>query len=570
VTKYKKNEEKIETYVNSSEFEEYTGFLKETERFTNKTQFYESTPTKKSMKNIAKSQIFIPNTQKPVYSNVSEKCSEILKTLIRNLENLNPIEILNLDLEFIKDLSDNLWLIGIQNFIFREINNNNNITNKPSIVMTIKSKNKYQKCYGEFCDLVWNSLMFVNDQGDAKETQRVEFWVDKNNQKIKQKDDFTKFTIEQKSILLNKEEISNMKHIEELKKKDPLLIFNRKCIFISFYNEKIVISFTNLMNSEKYKHMRLANLFNKVNICKSCHRAYMTIDQARQKYFENLQTKSQQNAPKMHNKLATAISKFYSTRNIQTASFNSRYSSKNSEICKTLTRNSKKNLISSFSHKNSVMAKQNFADFGCAFEDYKKFDSVNPYIHINPKTKKISVPKQELELFGLKFALGHTSNLSRDYLLKKSFLTRSSYRLNKLTDLHTVGDALERKIDILNENAGTMRFSDLQKRWLMKRSTILSTPFREFTPKCCNKNSDQNTQILSSGIGTKSSQKIMNLRMLATVDDIAIINKEKAKKIEEKHIENKKYFEDRDSPDIEPKFGPLCELAESIISRNNK
>ncbi len=31
-------------------------------------------------------------------------------------------------------------------------------------------------CPGDFCDVVWNGFIFIEGEGDAKETQRVDYW----------------------------------------------------------------------------------------------------------------------------------------------------------------------------------------------------------------------------------------------------------------------------------------------------------------------------------------------------------------------------------------------------------
>ncbi len=44
------------------------------------------------------------------------------------------------------------------------------------------------------------------------------------------------------------------------------------------------MSFANiLLTLPKYRHLRLANLSKKVDVCASCYRAYSTIDQSRQR-----------------------------------------------------------------------------------------------------------------------------------------------------------------------------------------------------------------------------------------------------------------------------------------------
>ncbi len=137
-----------------------------------------------------------------------------------------------MEAEFFKDSLENLWLVGIHSMEVGET------------IAVAKPTSACKKCPGGYCEMVWNELMFINEHGDAKETQRVEFWTNSGggtsggnngNQKTG-----GKYTIEQKSLLLDREEVEAVAQeaaAAEGKacRKDPLLLNSRKCShFLSF------------------------------------------------------------------------------------------------------------------------------------------------------------------------------------------------------------------------------------------------------------------------------------------------------------------------------------------------
>ena len=91
---------------------------------------------------------------------------------------------------------------------------------------------------------------------------------------------------------------------------------------------------------------------------------------------------------------------------------------------------------------------------------------------MNKKSKRKYVLGPEVELLGLKFALGHTSNLTKQSALKKCFLTKSSVALNKLNDLHLAGDVIERKMELMNMPLPEQDFNKLKTQWLENKREV--------------------------------------------------------------------------------------------------
>ncbi len=104
-----------------------------------------------------------------------------------------------------------------------------------------------------------------------------------------------------------------------------------------------------------------------------------------------------------------------------------------------------------------------------------------PYIHSNATTKRKFVLAPEAELMGLKFSLGHTMNLSRQDLMKKTFLTRSSMKLNQLTDLHALGDSIEAKLELLNQPDASPELLQLKQQWTEERPAKADSGARRFS-----------------------------------------------------------------------------------------
>ena len=57
-----------------------------------------------------------------------------------------------------------------------------------------------------------------------------------------------------------------------------------------------------------------------------------------------------------------------------------------------------------------------------------------PALYKDPSKDKVFVKMMESELLGIKHTIGHTSNLNKEDLLQRQFLTKSSSSLNKLCD----------------------------------------------------------------------------------------------------------------------------------------
>ncbi len=81
------------------------------------------------------------------------------------------------------------------------------------------------------------------------------------------------------------------------------------------------------------------------------------------------------------------------------------------------------------------------------------------------------VPVRELDLLSLKFALGNTDHLTKEDAFKRCFLTKSSIALNKLNELHLKGDALQRKLELLNSPVQPGALYALRGEWLEQPSS---------------------------------------------------------------------------------------------------
>ncbi len=78
-----------------------------------------------------------------------------------------------------------------------------------------------------------------------------------------------------------------------------------------------------------------------------------------------------------------------------------------------------------------------------------------PRMRKNLKTNKITVSKKESEYLGVKYHLGHTANLPREFASSSSknfYLTKSSIAINKLKDMMQITDNIEYKLKALREN----------------------------------------------------------------------------------------------------------------------
>lgn len=116
-------------------------------------------------------------------------------------------------------------------------------------------------------------------------------------------------------------------------------------------------------------------------------------------------------------------------------------------------------------------------------------------------------------MLGLKFALGHTNHLTSQNAIKRCFLTKSSFALNKLNDLHLNGDVIERKMELLNGPISQDNLDEFHSQWLdnkrgsslIRQSNIMQTARDNSrlssTSKCERRiNSDTNSKIIDSSV----------------------------------------------------------------------
>ena len=107
------------------------------------------------------------------------------------------------------------------------------LTNLPFSNFSLKTLH----CNGMiFCNFEWNKKYFIEDQGDEKETVKIDYWnqIQPVSAEPSTKLEKTERLISYKSILLNKEEVKHYPKADD--KEDQLMLKKRFCNFTATNN----------------------------------------------------------------------------------------------------------------------------------------------------------------------------------------------------------------------------------------------------------------------------------------------------------------------------------------------